>query len=96
MVEVEELELRIRAEGHVLLLLLAACVEYALASPFYWPNIKHVFSFGDSYTDTYSRFVNGTLTASQDSRVRGVCPHLRFCPDSYISRRQVGRCGLSG
>lgn len=52
------------------LLLLAASAQIASASAFYWPNVKHVFSFGDSYTDTYSRFVNGTLTASQDYRVR--------------------------
>ncbi|KAI0729918.1 hypothetical protein C8Q72DRAFT_875013 [Fomitopsis betulina] len=46
------------------LLLLAVSARSAL----YWPSVKHVFSFGDSYTDTYSRFVNGTLSASQDSK----------------------------
>ncbi|TFY54953.1 hypothetical protein EVJ58_g8559 [Rhodofomes roseus] len=48
--------------------LLVAGARGAVASTFYWPNVKHVFSFGDSYTDTYARFVNGTLTASQDSK----------------------------
>lgn len=56
------------------LLLLAASTQSASASAFYWPNVKHVFSFGDSYTDTYARFVNGTLTASQDGKVRRCTP----------------------
>lgn len=77
------------------LLLLAA--PAASASAFYWPNVKHVFSFGDSYTDTYSRFVNGTLTASQDYKVRErihlASEHLLT---RSVSQHQAGRCGLNG
>lgn len=73
------------------LLLLAVSARSAL----YWPSVKHVFSFGDSYTDTYSRFVNGTLSASQDSKVRRSMP-TGLALTRFISQRLAGRCGSSG
>jgi len=42
-----------------LILFLPALVR---ADSFFWPDITNVFSFGDSYTDTFSRVVNGMLS----------------------------------
>ncbi|KAH9930699.1 uncharacterized protein B0H18DRAFT_1103017 [Fomitopsis serialis] len=67
-----------------LLLVTVACARGISASAFYWPNVKHVFSFGDSYTDTYARFVNGTLTASHDLKsTSGGKMWIEWLTDTY-------------
>lgn len=40
------------------------------AADFSWPDITNVFSFGDSYTDSLSRIVNGSLSPPNDAGVR--------------------------
>ncbi|EIN12103.1 hypothetical protein PUNSTDRAFT_43146 [Punctularia strigosozonata HHB-11173 SS5] len=35
---------------------------------FFWPDVTNVFSFGDSYTDTYARLTDGKLSPPQDSK----------------------------
>ncbi|KZV68014.1 carbohydrate esterase family 16 protein [Peniophora sp. CONT] len=48
------------------------CVaQSALAADFFWPDITNVFSFGDSYTDSISRIVNGSLSPPNDAGTAG-------------------------
>jgi hypothetical protein len=54
--------------AHILAVTLQLTTAYA--APFFWPNITNVFGFGDSYTDTYARVINGRLSPPQDSKVR--------------------------
>ena len=53
----------------VLALVWAVAAPSALAADFFWPDITNVFSFGDSYTDTISRIVNGSLSPPNDAGV---------------------------